>query len=577
MKKKIIISLCCLLCSNHIFGDQVKKMTDKEFVVRKQRHDSFPNVQKPKFSNNNKEEQFTPQEFSVRDIDLELKTLPINFDLRNKNEIKKTIKHNLLRAGIGVGHDRFCTIFDALLKSRIKDFSSHLVLNGKSLYSCNDFYIQFLGEYDIKNLCKPYFVLEDNFYKTDSEFNGKNDFIFRLGCPLNVEQIICEPSFDCRFSNLFTAHTLLEADKGKENEINFNCQTGYSSNEQIGIFLDFFIKNLHYDKKMSILDFSNVEFKHLDNDNSVTFFNIQPKILLKNLFKNLETEVNVGFLFCSNERFIDKKSRILGGVKLDYEINDFLNVYFDINKNVKINTLKSIYNKNHWVKKQAVMPTEDLNLSLGTNVNLSKLKINANIDYDIFGNLPNFYLKDPKILDENFTTKDKLCRLQYDLNYIDLSRLKENVSACVDIDNFRVLLGGKLYQYFGEHYQKTLYRPSFKLKTDVSISFFEKFLFNVNLRALGGIKSCKKNNNEDKILPPGVNIGCEIDYIFSDLYTFFLRCDNLLLNDLLKYDVPSSFPSTEASFTDFWKVIFGITITPDQWMVKYLDNDSVNE
>ena len=76
----------------------------------------------------------------------------------------------------------------------------------------------------------------------------------------------------------------------------------------------------------------------------------------------------------------------------------------------------------------------------------------------------------------------------------------------------------------------------------------------------------KNAENVNETFPMAINIAAGVDYVFSDLFTFFVSFENLLKNSLITYDdCPSG----------LFKIIFGATVTPDKWIEKDLQNELV--
>ena len=571
MKKKIFLPLWFLFCSNNVFGEQVKKMTDKEFVVKKHRNDSFENVQKPKyFAINSDEQKFSLQKFSLQDIELEIKTLPIDLDLQNKEKKIHKVKHNLVRLGMGMGfqpEDKyFAHVADVLLKKKFNNFSTHLILKSR-----NPFYpgwlqsLQFFADYKATKNCKPFFIFDQNFKsfkvgKKDSGIKKSSDldFDFNLGCPLIFEKSEFFPSLDFRISNFNSLREIegnKKEEKGTENEVNLNFDFSLDIVDKFKFSCESFIKNLNYDKKFPILDLQDSKLKELGDATNVTFLSIRPKFHF--FFDKFDFNPKFCLDYCSNKKFVkDSSFYFLVGGRVGYEIHEQVNLYFDIDNGLKSNTFRDLFKKNPWLTQQAVMANKDnLGLALGIDTKISNFKINFEFGVNDFNNFPNF----SDVKEEN----EKLPN--YSLEYLDVTRFKEMLGVSFEMDSFEALLSGSLYQYKLQDDKKILYQPSFKLKSDIFFSIIDKILLHLNLRALGGIKSKNKNSeNEHEVLPLSFNIGVGVDYIFSDLFTFFFNCENLLKNSLAKYDdCPAG----------MLKIIFGMTMTPDRWIEKDLGNE----
>ncbi|MDR2402376.1 MAG: hypothetical protein LBD32_02870 [Cytophagales bacterium] len=583
MGKKIFISLGLFFCANNVFGDQVKKLTDKEFVIKKQRNDSFQEVEKPKYlANDSDEQKFSPQKFSLQDIELELKTLPINLDLRDKEKKIRKVKHNLVRLGMGMGlqpeEKYFVHLGDVLLKKKIDNLATHLIFKSRNpIYPGWLQDLQLFADYKVTNFCKPFFVFNENWksFKVGNKDLGTKkssvlNFDFNFGCPLIFEKSEFFPSLNFRTSKFNSLEEVTgdkKEEKGTENEVNlnFNFSSDIVDNfkivDNIKISCEASLQNLNYDKNFPIFDWQDAGWKELGDASNVTFLNVKPKIHFVIGKIELTPEFLIGY--CPNKKFIkDPNTNFIGlgglGGKILYTVNDQTNVYLDYDSLIKVNTFKKLFEKNPWVSQQAVMASTQYGGAVGGSIKISNFKINPEFRMDVFDNLPTFV--SVKEEEEKF--------LKYSLEYlVSVMRFKGMLGVSFETDSFTALLSGAFSAFIQEDSrpQRSVSKPSFKLKSDIFFNVVDKILLHLNLRTFGGIKSQKKNSeNVNEILPASFNIGVGVDYIFSDLFTFFLNCENLLKNSLVKYD---DWPS------GMLKIIFGVTVTPDKWIEKDLQNE----
>ena len=138
MKKKFLLSVLGVLCSHQVFGEQTKKLTDKEFIIKKNRNESLQGIQKPKsLIVNSNDQKFIPYDFRFDDLNFEVKALPINLNLIDKEKKNRRLRHNLIRLGAGwknKDHEpiSFDHVADVFLKKKIGDFSGHLIFRSKT-------------------------------------------------------------------------------------------------------------------------------------------------------------------------------------------------------------------------------------------------------------------------------------------------------------------------------------------------------------------------------------------------------------------------------------------------------------
>ena len=565
-KKKKLLFICSTFSST-VFAEQVKKLNNKEFVIRKQRNDTFKKIQKPKYVATDllKNEELKEQ-ISIQDVDLDIQPMPVNLDLHgDKKNLKKKF-NNLIRFGAGAGFNSDSTYFvqtgDILLKKKIKDFSTHLIFKSRNPYYAGwNEKLQLFADYWVTNFCIPFVSFDQSWrrFKSENFENKKNvnkkinsnlNFGFKIGCPLVFEKSEFNPSVSFRISNFGSAEEEKEELKAKEHEVDLNFDMSMQIMENQEFIVDASLKNLNYDKKMSIVDREEKILKPLEDNSNVTFFHIQPKYLFSIAQVSLAPKFSLDY--CSNKKFIqDDRFSWLIGFEGGYKINDIADVYLDFNNGMKVNTLKKFFKKNPWLEHQAIISSVDkLGLSLGGHVNLSNIKFNADITINNFNIYPQFVS----------TKQDEEKHPKYSLEYADMLRFKETLGCNVEINDLTFLFSGTLYQYKSDEKKKFLYCPSFKIKSDIFFKIIDKILLHLNMRCLSGIKSEKKDSDDDnEIFPLSFNIGLGGDYVFSELFTFFLDIENLLMNTLTRYD---NCPVGRL------KIILGASITPDRWIDK---------
>ncbi len=540
MKKKFLLSVLGVLCSHQVFGEQTKKLTDKEFIIKKNRNESLQGIQKPKsLIINSDDQKFIPYDFRFDDLNFEVKALPINLNLIDKEKKNRRLRHNLIRLGAGwknKDHEpiSFDHVADVFLKKKIGDFSGHLIFRSKTpkaiYFNGWKEIVQFFTEYSGVDFCKPFFVFNQgwkNFERQEEGsvkkiFSSNLDLDFKLGCPIIIEKGEYKPDLSFRHSNFAykkddKEHTFTE----KEFDLNLDC--GFEVIDNIKFSCDAKVKKLYYDKKSKIYNFNGPTLKELDDESEVTFIKTIPKIGF--VFNNVEISPKLCFDYCSNKNFVKSDNTNFAlGVDVGYEFKNKVNVNLFINEGLKPNTFHKIYKHNRWGEHQAIVASNnkwEVGVKANTQI-FSNFRFNAGLKINSYDVLPHWCSKES-------------------LKYIeDVKRYKGNIGVLYEFDRCTILVSTSFskFQHAKQDQEECRHTNKFKTKCDVSYDVTERLL----MHAQGSISNVL-------YFVFGAN------YVYSDLLTFFGNCGTDIIRNA--------------------KVVFGICFTPDKWIEKDFSNQLV--
>ncbi len=556
MKKIVFVAM--LLCGGELVAAGAKRMGNKEFVVRKQRYDSFQKIEKPRyFAQNPLSRAEIQDQHTFQDLDYDIKDLSFELQLGWDKRRKRRLRHNLLRWGLGCGFNSKETLLagvvDVLFHKKIKDFSTHVIFSFKTPdYPGLDENVEIYADYQVTDYFRPYIIFGQA-YKSfkkkpakDAKIRifGASDLNFRFvaGLPFAFEKIKFHPSLSWQKSYVgFSMVRNHSADIPDciENDItvNFDAEAQVLDNQEF--LIEFSLKNLFYNKGCPITRDTGPDFvlQPLKDQNSVHFLHIQPKYLLTINDFYLGPKLTIDY--CSNKKFVrDNRFSFLPGFEGGWYINDIFDVYLNFENGMKTYTAGKILKINPWVTPQAILSRIDkAGFSIGGNAKFSNFKFNVcfGLNYfDIFYGLTPVKGNPDKIDQEQE-------KYDYPLPYAsDVVRLKENLGGSFENDYVTVLLNGTFYQVpLGPCYMK--------LKSDVFVKIIDKILLHFNVRHIGLNGSSYWN------------LGFGGDYLFSDVFGCFFTVENILKNEL------KTFKGMPAGIV---KLMAGVSVVPDRWFEK---------
>ena len=172
-----------------------------------------------------------------------------------------------------------------------------------------------------------------------------------------------------------------------------------------------------------------------------------------------------------------------------------------------------------WTNHQAVIATNNKwEIGLKANTQVSNFKFNVGLQANSY----------------NFFPIHNGANIKPELFYEDVKRYKVNVGTLYESDLFDALLSASIDNFQLPVESQTFY----KVKCDIAFSVVDSILMH-----LRGVIS-RKNGNYFEV---------GVDYVYSDLLTFFVNCGNC----------------------GGLRIVFGTSITPDKWIEKDFNNQLV--
>ena len=541
MRKNFLIPVLSFFCANQVLGEQVKKLTDKEFVIKKNRNESLQDIQKPKnLIVNSDAQKFSPYDFSLDDLTFDIKALPMNLDLIAKEKKVQKLRNNLIRIGAGGKlfgiSSGFVHVADMFLKKKKGNCSGHLIVRSKTPYFWNGWKenSQFFIDYTVTDYCKPFFVFnqgwKDFYVQIDKSKKESSNFDldFKVACPILFDKSEFKPSLSFRHSNFSS-----EKEKDfKENEVNLNFDFAFAAVDNINFSCDTKIKNLYYDEKTMIYDYyvknglnpntdvNKVILQELGDDNDVTFFKATPKIGFT--FNQIEFTPKLCFDYCSNKKFVKSdQTNFALGIDIGYVLENKANLKFFYSGGLKPNTFHKIFKKHPWTNPQAVMATNNKwEIGVKANTQVSNFKFNVGLQANSYNFFP--------------IHNGAFSNIKSVLIFDDVRRYRGTIGTLYESDLFDTLLSASIYNFQLPVGSQTFY----KVKCDIAFSVVDRILMH-----LRGVISHKNGNYFE--------VG--VDYVYSDLLTFFVNCGDC----------------------GGLRIVFGTSITPDKWIEKDFNHQLV--
>ena len=316
--------------------------------------------------------------------------------------------------------------------------------------------------------------------------NSKNsDFSYKLGAGIS------------NLSDKFDA---------KETEIDIEFNSAYEINEdsRVDLRADYFFINRKD---------TNIEKK------ARNLFVVAPSYA----FLPIEDlKVSIGFKAAFENDTIDSKSvHVYPDIKASYPISPSVDAVASFSGGIEKVSLQSLTNENLWLAPSVPIfhTNKTIDFNVGLNAKLGS-KVSAHTGLAV-ANLKNWYYFINTDADQaKFTTVyDGGSGTKRATLYGAFSYVQSKVAG--------FMLRADLLRYSTARIEEAWHRPTYKITANAFYNLYEKFLFNVDVIAQGGMKALEPKTHEIVKLDAAFDLNFKTEYLFSKSFSAFIQLNNI--------------------------------------------------
>jgi hypothetical protein len=292
----------------------------------------------------------------------------------------------------------------------------------------------------------------------------------------------------------------------KENEIDLEFSSAYEVNDdsRINLKADYIYisrKDENFEKKGRSLFIVSPSYAFLPID---------------------DLKVSVGFIAAFENDTIDSKSvHVYPDIRASYPISPSVDAVASLSGGMEKVSLQSLSYENLWLAPN--VPIFHTNKTFDFNVGLrAKLgtRVSAHSGLAI-ANLKNWYYFVNSAADQS----------KFETVYDGGSGTKRaNLYAAlsfVQSEAAKFMLRADLYRYSTSRLEEAWHRPTYKVTANAFYNLYEKFLFNLDIIAQGGMKAQEPITNAVVKLDGAFDLNFKTEYLFSKSFSAFIQLNNI--------------------------------------------------
>ncbi|WP_276373387.1 hypothetical protein [Chryseolinea sp. H1M3-3] len=235
-----------------------------------------------------------------------------------------------------------------------------------------------------------------------------------------------------------------------------------------------------------------------------------------------DLKVSVGFIAAFENDTINSKSvHVYPDIKAAYPISPSVEAFASLSGGMEKVSLQTLSYENIWLAPN--VPIFHTNKTIDFNVGLkAKLgnKITAHSGLAV-ANLKNWYYFVNTTADQaKFTTV-------YDGGSGTKRANLYGALSFVQSEVAKFMLRADLYRYSTARIGEPWHRPTYKVTANAFYNLYEKFLFNVDIIAQGGMKAQEPITNNTIKLDAAFDLNFKTEYLFSESFSAFIQLNNI--------------------------------------------------
>lgn len=292
----------------------------------------------------------------------------------------------------------------------------------------------------------------------------------------------------------------------KETEVDLEFSTNYEINDDSKI-------NLRADYFLISRKDENVEKK------ARSLFVVAPSF---SFLPIEDLKVSIGFKTAIENDTIDSKSvHVYPDIRASYPISPSVDAVASLSGGMEKVSLQSLSYENLWLAPNVPIfhTNKTFDFNVGLNAKLGN-KISAHGGLAV-ANLKNWYYFVNTDADQaKFTTV-------YDGGSGTKRANLYGAVSFVQSEVAKFMLRADLYRYATSRIEEAWHRPTYKITANAFYNLYQKFLFNVDVIAQGGMKAQEPVTMNTVKLDAAFDLNFKTEYLFSESFSAFIQLNNI--------------------------------------------------
>lgn len=234
-----------------------------------------------------------------------------------------------------------------------------------------------------------------------------------------------------------------------------------------------------------------------------------------------------------NDSLDSKDFHFYPDVKLTYALNDVVDFVGSLSGGMEKVSLQTLSHENIWLAP-----------SIATFHTNKKFDVNAGIRAKLGGKvLAGAGLSFATLENLYFFENDPMDASKFQVAYDEGTTKRTNFYANMLFtfsDVAKVSLQGDYYAYSTDVLDEAWHRPTYRVTAGASYNLYKKFIFNLDMIALGGMKAYDWDNDETTDLEAAFDLSFKTEYLISNTFSAFVQLNNIASN---KYPLYYNYPA----------------------------------
>jgi len=233
-------------------------------------------------------------------------------------------------------------------------------------------------------------------------------------------------------------------------------------------------------------------------------------------------KVSVGLIAAFENDTIDSKSvHVYPDIKASYPISPSVDAVASLSGGMEKVSLQSLSYENIWLAPNVPIfhTNKTIDFNVGLNAKLGN-KISAHSGLAV-ANLKNWYY-----FVNTDTDQSKFTTVYDGGSGTKRANLYASVSY-VQSEIAKFMLRADLYRYSTARIDEAWHRPTYRITANAFYNLYEKFLFNVDVIAQGGMKAQEPITQNTIKLDAAFDLNFKTEYLFSESFSAFIQLNNI--------------------------------------------------
>jgi hypothetical protein len=235
-----------------------------------------------------------------------------------------------------------------------------------------------------------------------------------------------------------------------------------------------------------------------------------------------DLKVSIGFILALENDSIDSKStHVYPDIKASYPLSPTIDAFASLSGGMEKVSLQSLSYENLWLAPNIPIfhTNKTFDFNVGLNAKLGN-KVSAHSGLAI-ANLKNWYY-----FVNTDTDQAKFTTLYDGGSGTKRANLYAAVSF-VQSEIAKFMLRADLFRYSTARVDEAWHRPTYKVTANASYNLYQKFLFNLDVIAQGGMKAQAPITKNEIKLDAAFDLNFKTEYLFSESFSAFIQLNNI--------------------------------------------------